>query len=117
MGLLQVSESRGECCVARTWLCMLTAGSNLACSQTISDWHLTPLRPCRLLLLQVAAINTAMSALVKTLNVFPKERSIVSRERTRKAYNVLPYLSGAWPLRCAAQHTRCALEHGLAPAK
>jgi hypothetical protein len=31
---------------------------------------------------------------VKTLNVFPKERSIVSRERTRKAYNVLPYLSG-----------------------
>lgn len=44
--------------------------------------------------LQVAAINTAMSALVKTLNVFPKERSIVARERTRKAYNVLPYLSG-----------------------
>jgi hypothetical protein len=43
---------------------------------------------------QVAAINTAMSALVKTLNVFPKERSIVARERTRKAYNVLPYLSG-----------------------
>jgi hypothetical protein len=35
-----------------------------------------------------------MSALVKTLNVFPKERSIVARERTRKAYNVLPYLSG-----------------------
>lgn len=43
---------------------------------------------------QVAAINTAMSALVKTLNVFPKERSIVARERTRKAYDVLPYLSG-----------------------
>ncbi len=49
---------------------------------------------CCSLPLQVAAINTAMSALVKTLNVFPKERTIVSRERTRKAYNVLPYLSG-----------------------
>eukprot|EP00878_Enallax_costatus_P000531 GHUV01000626.1.p2 GENE.GHUV01000626.1~~GHUV01000626.1.p2 ORF type:complete len:325 (+),score=108.41 GHUV01000626.1:3181-4155(+) len=47
----------------------------------------------RLGLLQVAAINTAMSALVKTITVFPKERSIVSRERTRKAYDVLPYLS------------------------
>jgi hypothetical protein len=43
---------------------------------------------------QVAAINTAMSALVKTITVFPKERAIVNRERTRKAYNVLPYLSG-----------------------
>jgi hypothetical protein len=54
--------------------------------------------PVLLLLLQVAAINTAMSALVKTITVFPKERAIVNRERTRKAYNVLPYLSGelAW---------------------
>lgn len=42
-----------------------------------------------------------MSALVKTLNVFPKERSIVARERTRKAYNVLPYLSGVSVI-CAA---------------
>eukprot|EP00879_Flechtneria_rotunda_P017959 GHRR01018823.1.p1 GENE.GHRR01018823.1~~GHRR01018823.1.p1 ORF type:complete len:592 (+),score=216.60 GHRR01018823.1:138-1913(+) len=47
----------------------------------------------RMGLLQVAAINTAMSALVKTIGVFPKERTIVSRERTRKAYNVLPYLT------------------------
>uniref|UniRef100_A0A383W6T5 ABC transporter domain-containing protein n=1 Tax=Tetradesmus obliquus TaxID=3088 RepID=A0A383W6T5_TETOB len=47
----------------------------------------------RMGLLQVAAINTAMSALVKTITVFPKERAIVNRERTRKAYNVLPYLS------------------------
>lgn len=35
-----------------------------------------------------------MSSLVKTITVFPKERSIVARERTRKAYDVLPYLSG-----------------------
>jgi hypothetical protein len=48
---------------------------------------------------QVAAINTAMSALVKTLNVFPTERSIVARERGRHAYGVLPYLSGAHTLR------------------
>lgn len=34
-----------------------------------------------------------MSSLVKTLNIFPRERIIVSRERTRKAYNVLPYLT------------------------
>ncbi|KAF8057645.1 FUM1 [Scenedesmus sp. PABB004] len=42
---------------------------------------------------QVAAINTAMSALVKTITVFPRERSIVARERSRRAYDVLPYLS------------------------
>lgn len=45
-----------------------------------------------------------MSALVKTLNVFPKERSIVSRERTRKAYNVLPYLSGTTLVRTGHQY-------------
>ena len=33
--------------------------------------------------LQVAAINAAMSSLVKTLNVFPKERTIVQRERAK----------------------------------
>ena len=32
---------------------------------------------------QVAAINAAMSSLVKTLNVFPKERTIVQRERAK----------------------------------
>jgi hypothetical protein len=51
----------------------------------------------------VAAINTAMSALVKTLNVFPKERTIVARERTRQSYNVLPYLSGA-PCKLPVEH-------------
>lgn len=34
---------------------------------------------------QVSAINAAMSSLVKTLNVFPKERNIVTRERSKKA--------------------------------
>lgn len=33
---------------------------------------------------QVAAINAAMSSLIKTLNVFPRERTIVSRERSKK---------------------------------
>ena len=46
----------------------------------------------RLGLLQVAAVGTAMSSLIKTLNVFPRERSIVSRERARASYPVLPYL-------------------------
>lgn len=43
-------------------------------------------------LLQLSAINTAMSSLVKTLNVFPSEQTIVTRERAKKAYGVLPYL-------------------------
>jgi hypothetical protein len=32
-----------------------------------------------------------MSSLVKTLNVFPKERVIVERERAKGSYAVLPY--------------------------
>ena len=32
-----------------------------------------------------------MSSLVKTLNVFPKERAIVSRERAKGAYAAAPY--------------------------
>ncbi|GLC56908.1 hypothetical protein PLESTB_001162200 [Pleodorina starrii] len=47
----------------------------------------------RMGLLQVAAINTAMSSLVKTLNIFPRERTIVARERARQSYGILPYLS------------------------
>lgn len=47
----------------------------------------------RLGLLQVSAINAAMSSLVKTLNVFPRERNIVARERSKKAYHVLPYFA------------------------
>lgn len=46
----------------------------------------------RLGLLQVSAVGTAMSSLIKTLNVFPSERTIVTRERSRAAYPVLPYL-------------------------
>ncbi|PON45776.1 ABC transporter-like [Parasponia andersonii] len=46
----------------------------------------------RLGLLQVAAINTAMAALTKTLGVFPKERAIVDRERAKGSYALGPYL-------------------------
>lgn len=47
----------------------------------------------RMGLLQVAAINTAMAALTKTVGVFPKERSIVDRERAKGSYALGPYLS------------------------
>ncbi|KAL3636016.1 ABC transporter G member 7 [Castilleja foliolosa] len=46
----------------------------------------------RLGLLQVAAINTAMAALTKTVGVFPKERAIVDRERSKGSYSLGPYL-------------------------
>ncbi|KAF3328958.1 ABC transporter G family member 7 [Carex littledalei] len=46
----------------------------------------------RLGLLQVAAINTAMAALTKTVGVFPKERAIVDRERAKGSYQLGPYL-------------------------
>ncbi|CAN8074581.1 unnamed protein product [Agarophyton chilense] len=45
----------------------------------------------RLGLLQVCAINTAMTALVKTLYVFPKESVLINRERSRGSYNVAQY--------------------------
>lgn len=43
-------------------------------------------------ILQVAAINTAMAALTKTVGVFPKERAIVDRERSKGSYSLGPYL-------------------------
>ncbi|KAI3996199.1 hypothetical protein MKX01_022693 [Papaver californicum] len=46
----------------------------------------------RMGLLQVAAINTAMAALTKTVSVFPKERTIVDRERAKGSYALGPYL-------------------------
>ncbi|CAN6478096.1 unnamed protein product [Victoria cruziana] len=46
----------------------------------------------RMGLLQVAAINTAMAALTKTVGVFPKERSIVDRENKKGSYALGPYL-------------------------
>ncbi|KAJ3694396.1 hypothetical protein LUZ60_009876 [Juncus effusus] len=46
----------------------------------------------RMGLLQVAAINTAMAALTKTVGVFPKERAIVDRERAKGNYALGPYL-------------------------
>lgn len=46
----------------------------------------------RMGLLQVAAINTAMAALTKTVSVFPKERAIVDRERAKGSYALGPYL-------------------------
>ncbi|KAL3139516.1 hypothetical protein ABBQ38_003839 [Trebouxia sp. C0009 RCD-2024] len=45
----------------------------------------------RLGLLQVAAINTAMGSLVKTCTTFPQERTIVTRERSKRSYEVGPY--------------------------
>jgi len=44
------------------------------------------------LLGKVAAINTAMAALTKTVGVFPKERTIVDRERAKGSYSLGPYL-------------------------
>ena len=40
---------------------------------------------------QVAAINTAMGSLVKTCTTFPQERTIVTRERSKRSYEVGPY--------------------------
>jgi len=47
----------------------------------------------RMGLLQVSAINAAMSALMKTLTAFTKEKVIVNRERASEAYGVLPYFT------------------------
>lgn len=47
----------------------------------------------RLGLLQVCSINSAMTSLVKTLNVFPREGALVNRERVRRTYNVFEYLT------------------------
>ncbi|CAM9395104.1 unnamed protein product [Chrysoparadoxa australica] len=45
----------------------------------------------RLGLLQVAAINTAMGTVIKTLTTFPKECSILQNDRAAGKYQVLPY--------------------------
>lgn len=42
-------------------------------------------------LLQVAVINTAMSSVMGTLNSFPRERTIVARERGKSAYSIGAY--------------------------
>lgn len=47
--------------------------------------------PDRLGLLQVAAINTAMSSLIKATTSFVTEKLIVQKERRRGAYTVVPY--------------------------
>ena len=47
----------------------------------------------RLGLLQVSAVGTAMTSLIKTLNVFPQERTIIQRERSRAAYPVFSYFA------------------------
>ena len=47
----------------------------------------------RMGLLQVSAINAAMSALMKTLTSFTKEKVIVNRERASDSYGVLPYFT------------------------
>lgn len=48
----------------------------------------------RLGLLQVSAVNTAMASMIKTISVFPSEKTIVGRERAKKSYGVLPYFLG-----------------------
>ena len=47
--------------------------------------------PDRLGLLQVAAVNTAMTALIKATTSFVTEKIIVQRERRTGAYSVAPY--------------------------
>lgn len=47
----------------------------------------------RMGLLQVTAVATAMTALIKTVSVFPSERLVVNRERAKRSYNVAPYLA------------------------
>ncbi|KAA8490515.1 ABC transporter G family member 7 [Porphyridium purpureum] len=47
----------------------------------------------RLGLLQVATINTAMLSLVRTLYIFPVEKSVVQSERAKSAYELFPYLA------------------------
>jgi ABC-type multidrug transport system permease subunit len=47
----------------------------------------------RLGLLQVSTINTAMSALVKTLYIFTEERLIASKERSRGMYELPLYVA------------------------
>jgi len=47
----------------------------------------------RLGLLQVSAVGTAMTSLIKTLNVFPRERTIVQRERSRASYPIFSYFA------------------------
>mmetsp|Transcript_26198 Transcript_26198/g.33864 ORF Transcript_26198/g.33864 Transcript_26198/m.33864 type:complete len:717 (-) Transcript_26198:247-2397(-) len=42
-------------------------------------------------LLQVAVINTAMSSVMGTLTSFPRERTIVGRERSKSAYSIGAY--------------------------
>ena len=86
-------------------------------------------------MLQVGAINAAMSSLVKCLNVFPKERLIVQRERSKSSYGVAPYffaklaaespIGAAFPLLFASivyptsrlhpKLSRCTLTHSIQP--
>jgi ABC-type multidrug transport system permease subunit len=76
----------------------------------------------RLGLLQVAAVSTTMTSLMKTLTTFSKERRIVARERSGGAYALAPYfcaklaaelpVSAVFPALFGALVYPCA---GLAP--
>jgi ABC-type multidrug transport system permease subunit len=73
-------------------------------------------------LMQVVAVSTAMTSLMKLLSVFPKERVLVSRERAAGAYSLGPYffaklaaelpVSAVFPALFGAMVYPCA---GLAP--
>ena len=45
----------------------------------------------RLGLLQVAAVNTAMTSLIKATTSFVTEKAIIQKERRRGMYSVVPY--------------------------
>lgn len=47
--------------------------------------------PDRLGLLQVAAVNTAMTSLIKATTTFVVEKNIVQRERRSRSYSIFPY--------------------------
>ncbi len=49
--------------------------------------------PDRLGLLQVAAVNTAMTSLIKATTSFVQEKLVVNRERRSGSYTVLPYFA------------------------
>lgn len=85
--------------IARDKATLLSRASSSMSSALVFStiyWRLGKKQPdiqSRLGLLQVSAVGTAMTSLIKTLNVFPQERTIVQRERSRAAYPVFSYFA------------------------
>lgn len=97
-GLLGSAGAARQDAGAAVWLphmapsCTVYAGGK-KCSWCSFALPQVPVPYLLSLLPQVASINTAMASLVKTLNIFPRERTIVARERARGSYSILSYLS------------------------